>query len=65
MYNVLSTEQEMTPTRNAIDVQVQYFVVHDEFLLSSLKASVQYTLSLNARYFSPVFSSKAVSRSCQ
>jgi hypothetical protein len=64
MCKVLSTEQEMTPTKNEIDLQAQNFVVN-EFLLSSLKASAQYTLSLNARYFSSAFINKAVCRSCQ
>jgi hypothetical protein len=43
--------KEVIPIRNAIDVQVQYFVVNDEFLLSSLEASAQ----INSATECPIF----------
>jgi len=39
--DLLSTDQEMMPARNAIDAHAQDFVMNEELLLSILSAFVQ------------------------
>jgi hypothetical protein len=41
LYNILSTDEEMIPARNAIEAHAQDFVVVDEVLLPILKAFTQ------------------------
>lgn len=47
---LLSTDQDMIPSRDAIDAHAQDFVVHSEFLLSIVKALAQYTHSFTTSY---------------
>ena len=63
---ILSTDHELPPARNVIDVQAQDFVVNDVLLLPILQAFAQFIRSLhvirNAWCFQPVCSSRILCR---
>jgi hypothetical protein len=45
---LLSTDQEMSPARNAYEAHAQYFLANDEHLLPMLKTLAQYTCWIHA-----------------
>jgi len=56
MYFALSTDQETSPDRNAVDAQVQDFALNEELRLPMLKAFVQYLVHYMIHEMPDVFS---------